>query len=163
MTQPAPNTTTPTPKRTGVWIAIAAAAFVAIGAAIAIPLTISNAAEAQRQAEIDAQTAADMERIEVFYDALSACSIERGDYVKVLDLGESISFEYVGYTRGGDTPSTSDLYCFLEQLGAPSALESKIDATRALDGAQSDQWGNFEITWRYHPDDGATVTVEQAS
>ena len=78
-------------KRTGLWIGVAIAAVAIIGAAIAIPVAISNAEASQQQAEQaarDAELEADQARLNTFYDALKACNIERGEYVKVLDLGE---------------------------------------------------------------------------
>lgn len=44
--------------------------------------------------------------------------------------------------------------CVLDELGAPSSVSAKMDQTRALDGTQSDEWGGFEVSWTYHPDNG---------
>lgn len=164
---PDPETTPPTASksRVGLWVGLGVAAVVVLSAAaIAIPISIGNAqAAAEEQAREESEQAAakaERERLAMFSDALATCSVERSEYVEILDLGEAINLGAVSKFYG---PSLDDLYCLLGQLDAPSSLEAKIGATRALDGVQSDEWDGFEIEWRYHPDDGATVTIEHSS
>ena len=49
----------------------------------------------------------------------------------------------------------------LNKLDAPQSVASKIGQTRALDGRQADEWDGYEISWSYHPDDGASIVVER--
>lgn len=79
--------------------------------------------------------------------------------VRELDGGEALELTGVSRTFASDV-QTEDLYCVLAELGAPSALQSKIGSTRALDGRQTDEWDGFAISWSYHPDDGANVLIE---
>lgn len=65
----------------------------------------------------------------------------------------------------GDEESTGDTIdvvgCVLGNLGISDSLVARIQATRALDGAQSGEWDGFTATWSYHPDSGMTIIVEQ--
>lgn len=45
-------------------------------------------------------------------------------------------------------------------LGLPSSIIDKMSSTRALDGMQSQDCGDFIVTWTYHPDNGLRVIYE---
>lgn len=47
-----------------------------------------------------------------------------------------------------------------EKLGFSKALYQKMISTRALDGIQTDENDNYEVSWSYHPDDGLLVNYE---
>ena len=47
-----------------------------------------------------------------------------------------------------------------EYLGLPSSVTDKMSSTRALDGMQSQDCGDFTATWTYHPDKGLHVIYE---
>lgn len=96
-------------------------------------------------------------RLEEIDDALDVCYILPGDLVTLLDDGASVELSEV--STGG--PTFDQLTCALKQLDAPESVGVKIAQTRALDGRQSDEWGNFAISWTYHPDDGANVLIER--
>ena len=51
--------------------------------------------------------------------------------------------------------------CILRGLGTPASVISHMSQTRALDGRQSDSWGEFRAAWTYHPDDGLDITITQ--
>lgn len=146
-------------RRTGLWVGIGAAALVLVGAAIAIPVSIANAQAAEEKAAEQAAREAELERLATFTSAMNECEMTSGSGVEILDLGEAINLTRVGKYDG---PEYEEMLCVLEEIGAPSSLESKIAATRALDGVQRDDWAGFTIEWRYHPDDGATVLIEHA-
>lgn len=151
--QPTSAPTAPKSK-TWLWITSGIVAFLAIGAAIAIPISVSNsqAEEAEKAAQ-----AAERERLATFSTATRDCGFAGSDGVEVLDGGEAVTLSRVSKFDG---PSVEDMSCFLDELDAPSAIQSKIGSTRALDGVQQDDWDGYEIEWRYHPDDGATLTIE---
>lgn len=164
--QPSPESAQPAaapagvaqPKsRTGLWVGLGVAAILVVGAAIAIPISIGNAQAAEEREQERAELAAENARLAIFRRAVEECGFAGFDGVEILDGGEAITLSRVAKVNG---PAFGDLSCFLDEIGAPQSIESKIGATRALDGVQSDDWGGFEIEWRYHPDDGATVTVE---
>lgn len=46
------------------------------------------------------------------------------------------------------------------QLGLPSSLLDKMSSTRALDGIQTQDCGDYTVTWNYHPDNGMKVIYE---
>lgn len=159
-----PGATTRGSKRPfALWLAIGIAAVVIVGVAIVVPLMIANTQAAEKAAEKASaeQAAADAEyeRLATFAKAFNACDVRSSEYVEILDRGEAVTFNAVGMFYG---PSVEDLYCVLGEVDAPSTLEAKIGATRALDGVQTDEWSGYEIEWRYHPDDGATVVIEHA-
>lgn len=60
-------------------------------------------------------------------------------------------------TAGGE--SVKDVVCVLFGLKAPRHIYSLIDATRALDGMQSESWGDYVARWTYHPDSGLTIVI----
>lgn len=47
--------------------------------------------------------------------------------------------------------------CILERTDAPDYVVSQMESTRALDGRQSTEWGDYAAEWTYHPDDGLDV------
>lgn len=45
-------------------------------------------------------------------------------------------------------------------LKLPSSVAEKMSSTRALDGMQSQNCGDFTVSWTYHPDNGLKVIYE---
>jgi hypothetical protein len=45
-------------------------------------------------------------------------------------------------------------------LGLPSSISEKMSSTRALDGMQSQNCGEYTVSWTYHPDNGLRVIYE---
>lgn len=72
--------------------------------------------------------------------------------------GQSITMHTAGAKTAG-RESVKDVACVLGGLGAPQHVYSLIDATRALDGVQSESWGDYVARWTYHPDSGLTVII----
>lgn len=65
------------------------------------------------------------------------------------------------FYSSGSTPYSEDfqmLDCLLETTGAPSAVDSRMGHTRALDGTQDAEWDGWSAFWTYHPDAGLDVT-----
>lgn len=52
--------------------------------------------------------------------------------------------------------------CILGQLSATSAVTAHIESTRALDGRQTDTWGDYRAAWTYHPDSGLDIVIQQS-
>lgn len=50
--------------------------------------------------------------------------------------------------------------CILQKLGATSAVTAHMDSTRALDGRQTDAWGDYKVAWTYHPDSGLDIVIQ---
>lgn len=50
--------------------------------------------------------------------------------------------------------------CVLDELKASTAVREHIRSTTALQGRQTDSWGNFTAAWTYHPDNGLDITIE---
>jgi hypothetical protein len=67
-------------------------------------------------------------------------------------------------TEGTDDAGGTDVMamgCVAKHLEMPAAVVAHMDGTRALDGRQTDSWGDFTAAWSYHPDDGVSLTIEQ--
>lgn len=47
------------------------------------------------------------------------------------------------------------------ELGFGEAMWEKMLETRAIDGMQSEENGNFTVSWTYHPDNGLNVIYER--
>ena len=45
-------------------------------------------------------------------------------------------------------------------LNLPASVTEKMSSTRALDGMQSQNCGDFTVSWTYHPDNGLRVIYE---
>lgn len=76
--------------------------------------------------------------------------------------GQSITMRTAGAKTSGGK-SVKDVACVLAGLKAPQHIYSLIDATRALDGMQSESWGDYVARWTYHPDSGLTVVIARKS
>ena len=84
-----------------------------------------------------------------------------GGNAYVQDHGKSISFDTQGEEDStyDDAPSMDVVGCVLVGLDTPDYVLDHIDATRALDGMQTDEWNGVMGRWTYHPDDGLNLTL----
>lgn len=76
--------------------------------------------------------------------------------------GRSITVRTASAKAAGGK-SVKDVACVLVGLGAPQHIYSLIDATRALDGMQSESWGDYVARWTYHPDSGLIIVIAHKS
>ncbi len=91
-------------------------------------------------------------------DAVASCGVEDDEWIVLGDEGSSVSLDTEGEESSGT--SYSNVICVLDELGMPDSVSSRMGNTRALDGRQDAQWGEFSATWGYHPDSGMNVVVE---
>lgn len=88
--------------------------------------------------------------------AFTACetgNLADGDHTLVIDTA--------GEDYDSGTDDIADLACILGELGTPTSVTAKMDATRALDGMQSAQWHDFEASWTYHPANGLDLVITE--
>lgn len=79
-------------------------------------------------------------------------------YITVEDEGRTLLID------GGDQFSTPPAgFCVLEELDAPAGTTSKVEGTTALMGQLTDEFGEYELTWSFHPDSGLNMIVETSS
>ncbi len=52
------------------------------------------------------------------------------------------------------------VYAFMTELGFTGATLDRMGKTRALDGTQTAQGRNCNVSWTYHPDDGLQMVFE---
>ena len=90
-------------------------------------------------------------------EAHEACG-SRGE---LSDEGRTLYLDMEGEDLGSGTLTWSQVQCYLTELGAPDYVLRHMESTRALDGRQSDTWGDFDASWTYHPDDGLDVLIRQ--
>jgi hypothetical protein len=74
-----------------------------------------------------------------------------GDNGKTLNLmGLYLSYNPV---------TVQDFTCVRGVLGMPLSVTAHMDGTRALDGRQSDTWGDLSASWTYHPTQGLNIII----
>ncbi len=64
------------------------------------------------------------------------------------------------YNNYYENDAIQAIFSVNEFLGLPDSLTDKMSNTRALDGMQSQNCGDFTVTWTYHPDNGLEVIYE---
>lgn len=121
---------------------------VAISAAI-------DAANARAAAEAEAN------KPRPFPEALSTCELtSKASSARLGDSDRSLSLDGEG-EEDFDGLSISEINCVLDVLNVPDSIRSQMSSTRALDGMQRDSWGNFNVSWNYHPNSGLTVNLSE--
>lgn len=89
--------------------------------------------------------------------AVKACNIAELDAF-IGDGGKTLNMDGEGQEDTSGLPLTDQL-CVLGKLQVTSAVLAHMNDTRALDGRQTDAWGDFKAAWTYHPDDGLDLTI----
>lgn len=79
------------------------------------------------------------------------------------DGGRTLYLDMRGDDPGSGTLTWGQVQCYLTALQTPEYVLRHMQSTRALDGRQSDTWGDFEASWTYHPDDGLDVLIRQVT
>lgn len=96
---------------------------------------------------------------QVFTDAIDACNAKEG-----MDIGDGGTTLVID-TKGTDDrrgASISDLACVLGELNITDSALNNVSSIRALDGRQTETWGEFSFTYSYHPDSGLSGVVTAA-
>lgn len=78
-------------------------------------------------------------------------------YAQVGDGGNTLTVQTEGKEDRGIT--YAELDCFWRELKVSDAVKSEMEATRALDGRQVGDWGDYHASWSYHPDRGFSMVV----
>ena len=50
--------------------------------------------------------------------------------------------------------------CVLGSIDTPATTMSKVESTTSMMGRQTDTFGDYELTWSYHPDNGLDLIIE---
>jgi len=95
-------------------------------------------------------------------DAVRLCAADR-EYAVEGDDGLSLTIDNKGDEDYLGGLSTSDMMCIFERLDAPTAVIAHMQQTTSMDGRQTEDWDNIEVSWSYHPDRGmdSVVTVTE--
>ena len=88
--------------------------------------------------------------------SLDACSVS-SRYARL--ASDKASLTLVAYGDGANGLSQTDFRCILNELDTPSSVREHMLITRAVDGAQHEEWNVYRVTWTYHPEDGLSVVL----
>lgn len=80
----------------------------------------------------------------------------------ISDNDHTLYLDMVGDDVGSGDFTLTDVRCVLGALGTPQSVIHEMDSTRALDGRQSDTWGDFKVSWTYHPDEGLDILITES-
>jgi hypothetical protein len=134
------------PRRTWIWAIPAAVLLVGVGAAGALLVPRLTAKEAP-----PADTG----------PTLAAAYRECDQVGQLGDGGKTLVLDGLGKDRNSGSLSVQQEMCVLNAIDTPSYVTAAMQQTRALDGRQSQTWGNFQASWTYHPDDGLDVVLRE--
>ena len=91
-----------------------------------------------------------------FNDAYKACGDPSG--ISVSDGGKTLSIDTMG-NNDYSGAQYSDMNCILEELKVPQYIMDNIAATNSLMGRQTADFDGINMSWSYHPDSGANMTL----
>lgn len=131
------------PTITGVVGLILGGAFVAGGTALATSINEASAA-----AKVST----------LFEDTLVRCTVTDAANAQIADEGKTLTVNSKGEDDVEGLPY-DDLDCILDGLGATAAVMSHFQQTTSMDGRQTEEWDDLELSWSYHPDRGADFVV----
>lgn len=141
----------PAPKpRTGGIVAFIVVGFLAL---VIIGAALSSVAD-DDAASGEPLVSTEHTRLQLAKEFCSAGELSDGDRTLVVDTE--------GEEYGSGVSTFEDLGCILGQVSTPDAVIARMEATRALDGMQSESWDGFEASWTYHPDDGLDIIITES-
>ncbi len=104
--------------------------------------------EDKKQKEEKAANDAKKARLDKFKYAFSQCSSRR---TVLSSDGKSI---VVDSENGRDIAGVMDIMKIIKALELPNSLYSEMVSTNALMGRQTETFGDIQVSWSYHPDNG---------
>nr|BFE69233.1 hypothetical protein GCM10020092_025340 [Actinoplanes digitatis] len=93
-----------------------------------------------------------------FEDVQASCDPSRSG-TSIADNGKTLLVDTTGEEDYSGV-SYDAQKCILDALKMPTAVQTHIGETRALDGRQQDSWEGFTASWTYHPDDGCDMIIQ---
>lgn len=78
--------------------------------------------------------------------------------VRIGDKGHTLIIDRAWADSGAGASSTQVL-CIFDEIELPDYVFSQIEGTRALDGRQEADFGDYSAFWTYHPDNGLNMTI----
>ncbi|MDY7104215.1 MAG: hypothetical protein S0880_23770 [Actinomycetota bacterium] len=112
-----------------------------------------------RSAGENTTTTVDLDDLNVLERAREVCA-PTTRHVRLGDEGATLTVDTEGEDPL-DSPGASfvDLFCVIDELDVPDVIVARMENTRALDGAQTAEWGDLSAFWSYHPDSGFELIV----
>jgi hypothetical protein len=117
----------------------------------AVSEALADAEDSAAAAE-EAEEAAKQEKL---LSARDSCGLEYNAYVDVDEAGMAIEGE--GQEDRG--LKMDKVWCILDQLDLPDSIKTRMRSTTALQGVVEGQWGDYEASWTYHPDNGLDIFI----
>lgn len=74
-----------------------------------------------------------------------------------LELGSDHRMVAVDSSGENDSSATLAVLCMNDELGAPDLINDSMSATSSNHGRVQQGWGNFSVSWSYHPENGLDV------
>ncbi|WP_199034358.1 hypothetical protein [Glycomyces salinus] len=90
-------------------------------------------------------------------EAQEACAPGSPD-VRIGDDGDTLTIDRA-WAEESPGATQQDVLCIFDELEVPDSVVSRIESTRALDGTQEAEFGDFSAFWTFHPDDGLNMTI----
>jgi hypothetical protein len=92
-------------------------------------------------------------------DSMANCDVTDASGFTLAEDNQSLVFDGAGKESyfGGDF---SDLVCVLNDLNAPSTIESRMLSTNSLMGVQNAEFDGIAVSWSYHPNNGLDANME---
>ncbi|UEJ82679.1 hypothetical protein Bra3105_17915 [Brachybacterium halotolerans subsp. kimchii] len=96
---------------------------------------------------------------------LPDAAVGDGGKTLILDGAGKDDKNYVDgeWTTTEGTLPIEDIGCALRTVGAPDSVVSMMEGTRAIDGRQSQDAGDYTYSWSYHPDSGLDIIITENS
>lgn len=103
------------------------------------------------------------ERKDKLSDAYDSFCDSTKDYAKLASDGLSLVIDSNPDDRSYYQHSSDAIAAIVnvnDYLGLPESVNDKMESTRALDGMQTQDCGDYTVSWNYHPDNGLKVIYE---
>lgn len=86
-----------------------------------------------------------LERIEMAYKECDSSRTKLSSDKKSITVDSSSQYDYI---------SEMDIIMIISKLELPDSLFDEMCATNALMGRQTEEYGYYEVSWSFHPDNG---------
>jgi hypothetical protein len=139
-----------------------AAAVVALGAALLVGGCAAGATDAPGSAPTP--TKAHVKSLgQKALDAAKGCNMtgKMSGLDTTGDGGHTVTLETTGTTNYTTSMPASTASCILHAMGVPDVTMDLIGSTTAIDGRQTDDWGDVSLSWTYTPSSGLDLIMSE--
>lgn len=130
-------------------VIVGAVFFFTTGLAVGLILGGEQASSPSRSSDSSQET--------TLAEAREACA-PNSSRIDLGDDGHTLMIERA-WAQENPGASNNQVVCLFDELGVPDSVVSRIEGTRALDGTQEADFGDYSAFWTFHPDDGLNMTI----